>query len=108
MISFTARGLSATGFFCYQAVASAGVVLILPGYTICELYIMHGSQVEADVYSVRIARARFEEYRIRVRAHGIRYHLLFVLGELTFCTTTVPSLSAAQHLANARRASASP
>ncbi|KAK8858427.1 hypothetical protein IAR55_002654 [Kwoniella newhampshirensis] len=34
VISFTARGLSTTGIFCYQAVASAGVVLILPGYTI--------------------------------------------------------------------------
>ncbi|EIW73575.1 hypothetical protein TREMEDRAFT_25709 [Tremella mesenterica DSM 1558] len=34
IISFTARGLSTTGYFCYQAVASAGVVLILPGYTI--------------------------------------------------------------------------
>lgn len=37
VISFTARGLSTTGIFCYQAVASSGVVLILPGYTICEL-----------------------------------------------------------------------
>lgn len=36
VISFTARGLATTGIFCYQAVASAGVVLILPGYTICE------------------------------------------------------------------------
>ncbi|ORY21980.1 hypothetical protein BCR39DRAFT_552470 [Naematelia encephala] len=34
VISFTARGLSSTGLFCYQAVGSAGVVLILPGYTI--------------------------------------------------------------------------
>jgi uncharacterized membrane protein YjjP (DUF1212 family) len=37
VISFAARGLSSTGLFCYQAVSSAGVVLILPGYTICEL-----------------------------------------------------------------------
>jgi uncharacterized membrane protein YjjP (DUF1212 family) len=35
VISFTARALSTTGIFCYQTVASGGVVLILPGYTIC-------------------------------------------------------------------------
>jgi uncharacterized membrane protein YjjP (DUF1212 family) len=36
LISFAARGLSTTGVFCYQAVASAGVVLVLPGYIIRE------------------------------------------------------------------------
>jgi len=36
VVSFTARGLATTGIFCYQAVASAGVVLILPGYVICK------------------------------------------------------------------------
>lgn len=35
-ISFAARGLSVTGIFCYQSIVSAGVTLILPGYTICE------------------------------------------------------------------------
>lgn len=35
IISFAARGLSVTGYFCYGAVASAGVCLILPGYVIC-------------------------------------------------------------------------
>lgn len=30
LISFIARGLSTTGVFCYQAVASAGVVNLLP------------------------------------------------------------------------------
>ena len=34
VISFTARGLSTTNIFCYQAVVSAGVTLILPGYVI--------------------------------------------------------------------------
>ncbi|KAK4686118.1 hypothetical protein P7C73_g4009, partial [Tremellales sp. Uapishka_1] len=34
IISFAARGLSTTNLFCYQAVVSAGVVLVLPGYTI--------------------------------------------------------------------------
>ncbi|ORX40267.1 hypothetical protein BD324DRAFT_641162 [Kockovaella imperatae] len=33
-VSFAARGLGTTGIFCYQAVASAGVTLILPGYVI--------------------------------------------------------------------------
>ncbi|CAD6577107.1 MAG: hypothetical protein CYPHOPRED_000161, partial [Cyphobasidiales sp. Tagirdzhanova-0007] len=32
--SFVARGLCTTNYFCYPALASAGVVLILPGYTI--------------------------------------------------------------------------
>ncbi|KAK9895646.1 DUF1212-domain-containing protein [Cystobasidium minutum MCA 4210] len=32
--SFIARGLSTTQYFCYPALASSGVVLILPGYAI--------------------------------------------------------------------------
>lgn len=34
IVSFSARGLSATNIFCYQAISSAGVVLVLPGYVI--------------------------------------------------------------------------
>ncbi|KAH9810427.1 hypothetical protein DFH28DRAFT_498549 [Melampsora americana] len=34
LVSFVARGLSTTQFFCYESLSSAGVVLILPGYTI--------------------------------------------------------------------------
>ncbi|WVQ96776.1 hypothetical protein IAU59_003883 [Kwoniella sp. CBS 9459] len=61
VVSFTARGLSTTGIFCYQAVASAGVVLILPGYTIlcgslelASKSIMSGSvrMVYAIIYSL--------------------------------------------------------
>jgi uncharacterized membrane protein YjjP (DUF1212 family) len=36
VVSFAARGLATTGLFCYQAVVSAGVCLILPGYAICK------------------------------------------------------------------------
>jgi uncharacterized membrane protein YjjP (DUF1212 family) len=38
MVSFVARGLSSipSGIFCYSAISSAGVVLILPGYMVCE------------------------------------------------------------------------
>ncbi|WVR06201.1 hypothetical protein IAU60_003231 [Kwoniella sp. DSM 27419] len=61
VVSFTARGLSTTGIFCYQAVVSAGVVLILPGYTIlcgslelASKNIMSGSvrMVYAIIYSL--------------------------------------------------------
>lgn len=34
IVSFVARGLSTTDYFCYPAMSSAGVVLILPGYVI--------------------------------------------------------------------------
>ncbi|KDN52600.1 DUF1212-domain-containing protein [Tilletiaria anomala UBC 951] len=34
LISFVSRGLSTTNIFCYQAIASSGVVLVLPGYII--------------------------------------------------------------------------
>ncbi|GAA5858128.1 hypothetical protein JCM8547_005663 [Rhodosporidiobolus lusitaniae] len=34
LISFAARGLSTTGYFCYESVASAGVVMVLPGYVV--------------------------------------------------------------------------
>ena len=39
VISFVARGLATTNIFCYQSVASAGVVLILPGYAICQSHV---------------------------------------------------------------------
>ncbi|GAA6003791.1 hypothetical protein JCM10207_003601 [Rhodosporidiobolus poonsookiae] len=34
LISFAARGLSTTGYFCYESVSSAGVVMVLPGYVV--------------------------------------------------------------------------
>ncbi|PWN93324.1 DUF1212-domain-containing protein [Acaromyces ingoldii] len=34
IISFVSRGLSSTGVFCYQAIASSGVILVLPGYVV--------------------------------------------------------------------------
>ncbi|KAH8923808.1 DUF1212-domain-containing protein [Atractiella rhizophila] len=34
IVSFVSRGLSTTGYFCYESLSSAGVVLILPGYSI--------------------------------------------------------------------------
>ncbi|GAA5899654.1 hypothetical protein JCM5296_001388 [Sporobolomyces johnsonii] len=34
LISFAARGLSTTGYFCYESIASAGVVMVLPGYVV--------------------------------------------------------------------------
>ena len=38
VVSFVARLLSTLrgNIFCYSAISSAGVVLILPGFTICE------------------------------------------------------------------------
>lgn len=36
LISFISRALSTTEVFCYQAIASSGVVLVLPGYIIRE------------------------------------------------------------------------
>ncbi|KAL8276960.1 hypothetical protein RQP46_010595 [Phenoliferia psychrophenolica] len=34
LISFVSRGLARTNFFCYEAISSSGVVLVLPGYII--------------------------------------------------------------------------
>ncbi|KAL7410123.1 hypothetical protein BDY24DRAFT_355194 [Mrakia frigida] len=36
LVSFLSKGLSATGYFCYQACASAGIVMILPGFVILQ------------------------------------------------------------------------
>jgi uncharacterized membrane protein YjjP (DUF1212 family) len=41
MISFVARGLSTTGLFCYQSIASSGLILVLPGYIICACRVFH-------------------------------------------------------------------
>ncbi|WWC95229.1 hypothetical protein V866_002087 [Kwoniella sp. B9012] len=35
ILSFVARGLGATRYFCYESLASAAIVLILPGWHIC-------------------------------------------------------------------------
>ncbi|KAH8923061.1 DUF1212-domain-containing protein [Atractiella rhizophila] len=35
VISFTAAGLASTEYFCYAAVTSASIVLILPGWPVC-------------------------------------------------------------------------
>lgn len=35
LISFVARGLGGSGYFCYDSVASASIVLILPGWQLC-------------------------------------------------------------------------
>lgn len=35
IISFVAAGLSSTGYFCYAAIVSASIVLILPGWPTC-------------------------------------------------------------------------
>lgn len=39
IISFISRALSTTGIFCYQAIASSGVILVLPGYIIREYHL---------------------------------------------------------------------
>ena len=38
VVAFVARGLSNLpgNIFCYSAISSAGVVVILPGFTVCE------------------------------------------------------------------------
>jgi len=41
MISFVARGLSTTGLFCYQSIASSGLILVLPGYIIRACRVFH-------------------------------------------------------------------
>ncbi|OCF40184.1 hypothetical protein I317_06009 [Kwoniella heveanensis CBS 569] len=35
ILSFASRGLGATKYFCYQSLASAAIVLILPGWHVC-------------------------------------------------------------------------
>lgn len=34
VVSFLAKALSSTGYFCWQSCVSAGIVMILPGYVI--------------------------------------------------------------------------
>lgn len=38
LVSFISRALSTTDYFCYPALSSAGVVLVLPGYAVCAYY----------------------------------------------------------------------
>jgi uncharacterized membrane protein YjjP (DUF1212 family) len=38
MVAFIARGLSSISgnYFCYAAISQAGVVVLLPGFTVCQ------------------------------------------------------------------------
>jgi uncharacterized membrane protein YjjP (DUF1212 family) len=51
IVSFVARSLSSIPgrLFCYSSISSAGVVLILPGFTICGLGFL-------DVYAFDMKR----------------------------------------------------
>lgn len=35
LIAFVARGLGATGYFCYASIVSSAIIIILPGWAIC-------------------------------------------------------------------------
>ena len=71
VVSFAARGLATTGLFCYQAVVSAGVCLILPGYAICTSHLFNGADD-----SMRLPRTSFQEHHVRFRPNGLCHHLL--------------------------------
>ena len=77
VISFTARGLSTTGLFCYQAVASAGVVLILPGYTICESPMLFPVAHTAVCGSLELASKHIVPGSVRM-VYAIIYSLFLV------------------------------
>ena len=82
VISFTARGLSTTGIFCYQAVASAGVVLILPGYTIRK----HVALLELKLAvcgSLELASKNIVSGSVRM-VYSIIYSLFLVRSSLMF------------------------
>jgi hypothetical protein len=84
LMSFIARALAFSGIFCYQGVASASVVLILPGYTIRTLVCLSshtGLPLQAlltrlaPFHSLRCSRTRLQEPHRWFRPNGLRHHL---------------------------------
>lgn len=77
MVSFIARALNSINghIFCYSAIASGGIVLILPGFIACECDTRRhgGSAYSSSFCSVWRARIGIEEYIIGVDQDGARY-----------------------------------
>lgn len=83
IVSFLARALGTlrSGLFCYSSISSAGVVLILPGFTIREyphhlIGIFHAHCGS----SYKRVRIDVQEYTLRFGQNGLFYHLHAVPG----------------------------
>ena len=93
IVSFIARLLGTLhgNIFCYSAISSAGVVLILPGFTIREhrLWSCRARQrLTIQHHSHRRSRAHLPEHPVRLRADGVRHHLHIVPRESTRLTAS--------------------
>ena len=81
VISLLARLLSVKSVFCYEAVASASLCLVLPGYIIRE-YCPFLTRIESSDsfarmnHSVRLPGIGIQEHDLRISPAGVCYHLL--------------------------------
>lgn len=91
IVSFISRGLSTTGYFCYQSLSSAGVVLILPGYVIrmcpSSLSLSWIETLFAEPsHSMRFVGTCLKESHCWFCQNGLRCHLLPFPGKLSLCS----------------------
>jgi uncharacterized membrane protein YjjP (DUF1212 family) len=84
IVSFVARGLSSIpgNLFCYNAISSAGVVLILPGFTICKFadLIELVRTFKALVSSDQLPRNNIKKYPVWLSSNGLCNHIHSILG----------------------------
>jgi hypothetical protein len=79
IISFLAAALASTRYFCYTALVSGGVVLILPGYIVLTGALELASRnITAGAVRIGYSTSSFEE--IVKKSANDRCHLLSVLG----------------------------
>lgn len=77
IVSFIARllGTLRGDLFCYSSISSAGVVLILPGFTIRTCTTVSIERRLTSYPSGQRTRANVSQYHVRVSQDGLRLHL---------------------------------
>ncbi len=84
IVSFLARALGSlrNQLFCFSAISSAGVVLVLPGFTVRE-YLRRTRSIWVMTFSSdQRVGAHLEEHHVWFCENGLRYHLHPLLGTL--------------------------
>ncbi len=95
IVSFAARGLSAISnsqYFCYQAISTAGIVSLLPGFLICtsHSFLFPSSLDDCPHISISCPGARGEAGSIRLCQVRLCYRLFPLLGTFENIEVTMP------------------
>lgn len=93
VVAFIARGLSNLrgDIFCYSAISSAGVVVILPGFTVCKSSVQFPlSQVFLSSDPLVISALELMSKNIFCGSVRIVYAIIYTLFLVSFHSTLPP------------------